>query len=396
MTRPIAQNSQSAQILALGFAGAIAMAAAMGFGRFSYTPILPGMMAGLGLSASDAGLIAAANFAGYLAGAVLAAYGWATGRERLVSVAALAATALLLLAMGVSSSVAAFMLIRFFAGVASAFAMIFTTSVVLGHALAARSGSVQAIHFGGVGLGIATSSLMVMLLSTFAGGGGDNWRLDWLVGAGFAAFATLVAWRFLPAGAPRAKTPVVEPPLEWKLPQLLITLSYGLFGFGYVITATFLITMARISAAGPMIEFLAWFITGLAAAVCLFVWKPVVMRLGLAGAYVAALAVEAIGVLASVMLSPTVAPLVGGLLLGLTFITITAYGLQIGRKLSPDSPRRALAFMTAAFGTGQIAGPLVAGWVAEMTGSFTMPTILGAVALVVCILLTLPVMRRIS
>jgi MFS family permease len=170
----------------------------------------------------------------------------------------------------------------------------------------------------------------------------------------------------------------------------------GLFGFGYVITATFLITMARISAAGPMIEFLAWFITGLAAAVCLFVWKPVVTRLGLPATYVAALAVEAVGVLASVMLSPTVAPLVGGLLLGLTFITITAYGLQIGRKLSPKSPRRALAFMTAAFGVGQIAGPLVAGWVAEMTGSFTMPTILGALALVVCILLTLPVMRRIG
>lgn len=396
MTRATAENSSSTPILVLGFAGAVAMAAAMGFGRFSYTPILPGMMAGLGLSASDAGLIAAANFAGYLAGAILAAYGWATGRERQISVAALASTAALLLAMAVCSSVPAFMLIRFLAGVASAFAMIFTTSVVLGHPVAVKNGSVQAIHFGGVGLGIATSSLMVMLLTSFAGGGTDNWRLDWLVGAGFAAFATLVAWRYLPAGAARSTVAQSEPPLDWKLPQLLMTLSYGLFGFGYVITATFLITMARISAAGPMIEFLAWFITGLAAAVCLFVWKPVVTRLGLAGAYVAALAVEAIGVLASVMLSPTAAPLVGGLLLGLTFITITAYGLQIGRRLSPKSPRRALAFMTAAFGTGQIAGPLVAGWVAEATGSFTMPTILGALALVVCILLALPVMRRIG
>jgi MFS family permease len=225
MTRPIAQNSQSAQILALGLAGAIAMAAAMGFGRFSYTPILPGMMAGLHLSASDAGLIAAANFAGYLAGAILAAFGWATGRERSIALLALAANAALLVAMGISSSFPAFMAIRFLAGVMSAFALIFTTSVVLGHPLAAQGGRVQAIHFGGVGLGIATSSLMVMLLSTFAGGGADNWRLDWLVGAGFAAFATLVAWRFLPAGASRAAEPVVEPPLEWKLPHLLITLS---------------------------------------------------------------------------------------------------------------------------------------------------------------------------
>ena len=52
--------------LLTGFAGAMAMAAAMGFGRFIYTPILPGMIAGIPLSAADAGMIAAGNFAGYL------------------------------------------------------------------------------------------------------------------------------------------------------------------------------------------------------------------------------------------------------------------------------------------------------------------------------------------
>ena len=98
--------------------------------------------------------------------------------------------------------------------------------------------------------------------------------------------------------------------------------------------------------------------------------------------------------LGSVLLPPMAGALAGGLLLGATFMVVTAYGLQIARALSPESPRRALAFMTAAFGTGQIIGPLVAGWVAERSGSFTLPTILAAAVLVGCVLLALPVARQ--
>src|SRR5687768_16972895 len=54
--------------------GVLALAAAMGIGRFAYTPLLPAMQQAAGLDPTQAGLLAAANYAGYLAGALLAAF----------------------------------------------------------------------------------------------------------------------------------------------------------------------------------------------------------------------------------------------------------------------------------------------------------------------------------
>ncbi|TNM62905.1 YbfB/YjiJ family MFS transporter [Aliirhizobium smilacinae] len=381
----------------VGLSGAIAMAAAMGFGRFFYTPVLPGMIAGIPISSADAGYIAAGNFAGYLAGAILAGQGWAAGRERTIALSALAATAILMAAMAFTTWVPAFVAIRFLAGLASALAMILTSSIVLPYA---RQGGKQGhvvnfLHFGGVGMGIALSSALALIVNTSAGDAAHGWRINWLAGAAITLAAVLLVQWMLPR--PHGPTERrVEPPLTWKLPLVLLTTSYGLFGFGYVITATFLVTIARQGDAGPIVEFLAWFVTGCAAAVSLLAWHPLAIRIGLARSYTVAMGVLAIGVVCSVLLPPTTGALFGGLLLGATFMVITAYGLQLGGKLAPESPRRALASMTAAFGVGQIIGPLVAGWAAEKSGSFALPTLIATGVLVVCVVLAAIVARRIG
>ncbi|WP_313618649.1 YbfB/YjiJ family MFS transporter [Agrobacterium sp.] len=380
-------------VLLIGFAGALAMACSQGFGRFLYTPVLPGMMSDLSMKASDAGLIAAGNFAGYLLGAILAAYGWANGRERLVALGGLLATGLLLLAMAMTRMVEIFILIRFLAGMASALAMIFTSQLVIGHLTAAGREDLQSLHFSGVGVGIALSSLLVFGIGSLLHGDGASWQAEWIVGAVFVCIVFVVVARVLPSDPPRAAVSAAEPPIAWHMPLVLLTLAYGLFGFGYVITATFLITIVRMAEAGAFIECLAWFITGSAGAISLYAWRPMLGLIGLRWTFVLVFAVEAIGVLASVMLPPVAGALTGGLLLGLTFMVITAYGLQLGRQFAPHSPRRAFSFMTAAFGIGQITGPLVAGWVAQVTGDFVLPTILAAAALGISMVLMVPVAR---
>ncbi|WP_018236551.1 MFS transporter [Ensifer sp. BR816] len=383
------------RLAATAIAGAIAMAVAMGFGRFSYTPILPAMMADAGLSPADAGLIASANFVGYLAGAVLAAYGWAHGHERRIGIAALGATTLLLAAMGLTSSVLVYSLIRFLAGLASAFAMIFVSGIVLGHGLRAKSEHVPSVHFGGVGFGIALSSLCVWAAPLAGVAGLAASQADWFTGALVALAGTVLVAVLLPGSHHAGKGAEREAPLAWTRPLSVVTLTYGFFGFGYVITATFLVAMARDASGGHSVEFLAWLITGVTAALSIYLWRFAVPRLGLAGVYAAGLLVEAAGLVLTVSLPSPYAPLVGGLMLGATFMMVTAYGLQIGRQLAPESPRRALALMTAAFGIGQIIGPLVAGWLAERTGSFALPTLVAAVVLFGCGGVVVLEMRRI-
>jgi MFS family permease len=120
-------------------AGLLALAAAMGIGRFVFTPIVPIMAAGVPLSPSQVGLIASANFLGYLAGAVLASATLLPGSRRAWLVGGLAVSALTTLAMGLTGSLAMFLLLRFAGGLASAFVLIFSSALLLDRlALAGR------------------------------------------------------------------------------------------------------------------------------------------------------------------------------------------------------------------------------------------------------------------
>lgn len=358
--------------------GMIGMAAAMGIGRFVFTPILPGMMEALHLSPGDAGLIASANYLGYLVGAIMAAGGWAQGRERPIMLAAIAMSAILCLVMGLTDSFAAFLVVRFAAGVASAFLMVFLATIVFSRLADARRTDLQMVHFSGVGLGIATSAVMTgaLVLSY------QPWQAGWLWAGAISAIAfPLVLWlvREGPVVTPGQRR---EPPLPDSPALRRIIWSYGLFGFGYIVTATFLVAIVRSGEGGRLFESLVWLVTGLAIPPANFFWAWLSRRRGLPGVVAAGCVVEAVGVMASVSLGGYLGPLLAAVLLGGTFVAITSLGLQMGRALAGQSPRRALALMTAAFGTGQIIGPLVAGWLASASGNYVWASAIAAACLV--------------
>lgn len=377
-------TSPSSVPLRAALAGLVAMASAMGIGRFVYTPILPGMMDGLAMGASEAGLIASANYLGYLLGAVLAAYGWAAGIERAIVIAGMVATALLLAAMGLFSDVWVLSAVRLAAGVASAFVMIFSSSIVLSHGAMAGRPGVQSVHFGGVGTGMAVSALIVGGLHA----AGFGWQSGWFATAALAVGGLVAVALLMPAAPVKpAGGEMREPPLRWTGPLKAITLAYGIFGFGYIITATFLVAIVRADGGSEAFEMLVWLITGIAAAVSVAAGQPFARRFGLKAVFVVGCLIEAAGVAASVLVPSPLGPLVGGLLLGGTFVMVTAYGLQLGRTMAPKNQRRIFALMTASFGTGQIAGPLVAGYLTEWTGGYTLASLAAAAGLLAAALL---------
>jgi predicted MFS family arabinose efflux permease len=359
--------------------GLIALGVGVGIGRFIYTPILPIMAAGLGLSKFNTGLIASANFAGYLLGALLASRAGLPGRPRFWLLAGLAGSTATTAGMGLIQAMWAFIVLRFLGGVASALVLIFTSAMVLDLMARKGRGGFSAFLFAGVGVGIAVSAALVSLLRA----AGQGWQSLWLASGLVAALGALAAAQMIPAEteAP-ARLVAKRAPIPGR-PLLSLVLAYGLFGFGYVITATFVVTIVRDNPAIRQSEPLVWIVFGLAAAPSVAVWNWIAARCTIPGAFACAALVEAVGVVASVAWPTAEGVFAASICVGGTFMGLTALGLMRGRELAGDNARQVLGLMTSAFGLGQILGPGFAGFVFDRTGSFVIPSIAAATALAI-------------
>lgn len=379
--------TQTARPLALAFGGCIAMATAMGIGRFIYTPILPFMVEALGLSKSEAGLIASANYAGYLAGALLAALSVLPGSRRTWLLGALIVSAATTAAAGALSSLPAFLAVRFLGGVASAFVLIYASTLVMERLYAAGRPGLSAVHFAGVGVGIAVSSLIVSGLAAFD----MTWRAHWILSGAVSLLAAALAAALIPRQD--EPTPATREGKDGNGLAALIA-AYGLFGFGYIITATFLVAIVRETAEIAPLEPTIWLVVGLSAVPSVALWTWVGARIGTIQAYTLATLTLAAGVAASVLWVSPLGVLVAAALLGGTFIALTALGLAAARLMVSGDPRRVLALMSAAFALGQILGPVFAGYLHDLTGSFLYSSLTATAGLLIAAVLSFRISRR--
>ncbi len=368
----------------IALAGLAALAVAIGVGRFAFTPLLPMMQEDAGLTVTAGGWLASANYAGYLAGALAAMA--IPVRAATAIRGGLIAIGFATLAMGFETRFFEWTLLRAVAGIASAFVLIHVSAWSLERLTLPGRPWLTGVVFAGVGAGIACVGVLSVVLMSAA----LTSRAAWIVFGVLSLVACLATWRVFEAGAAAAQhTAQRGEGSKGPRESAALVFSYAALGFGYIIPATFLPAMARELVRDPAVFGWSWPVFGAAAAASTIVAALLPPGVSNRHLLIASLAAMAVGVALPVVLPGIAGILLAALFVGGTFMVATMAGLKEARAAAGARPARLMAAMTAAFATGQIAGPIMVSFLVGAGGEIA-TCLLAACALLVagaCVLI---------
>jgi MFS family permease len=357
--------------------GTLALASAMGIGRFSLTPIMPLMQQDLGLTLPQGGLLATGNYLGYLAGALICAA--MAPRPASAIRWGLVCVGVFTLAMAATHAMPLWFAFRLAAGIASAFVLIGVSAwampILAHHDVGHWSGRI----FAGVGIGIAFAGLVGLAAAIEAWGS----QLTWIALGLVASVLAIALWSPLVAEHRSVALPIVSAPGPLSRRALIVAACYGAFGYGYIIPATFLPSLARGYVNDPAVFGMVWPVFGLAGAISTVIAARLLDRISARQLWTGSQWILVVGVLAPVLAVNVATLSIAALCVGGSFMVITMAGIKEAMRLGGTHAARAVGVMTASFGLGQIAGPLIVGFFAGSSGARVMPSLLAVAALVV-------------
>ena len=356
------------------FGLAAAPMVSLGLARFGYALLLPSMRANLDWSYAQAGAMNTVNAAGYLAGAAVTGIIAAQIGNRITFLVGLFGTAAALMLSAAVSQFKLLLLLRAAAGFCGALAF------VIGAMLAAEAGTNSgrerqslfiAIYFGGGGLGVALSSLIIPIVLA---GGPDGWRWGWF---GFSIVSILAGLLAIPAlnidetgriANADADADAEEKPSK---PVSLVPIfaAYGLFGAGYIAYMTFIVAHLRSRGfdSGGISVF--WIMLGLTSAISSFFWARIIAHLRGGWPMLVVLLMNAAGALAPLLAHQTYLVFVSAALFGASLMAAPSAMTAFVRYSRPRREwTKTIGNMTVLFGLGQCAGPLLAGALSDGEG----------------------------
>ncbi|MGF6949939.1 putative MFS family arabinose efflux permease [Neobacillus sp. B4I6] len=348
--------------------GILSLIIAMGIGRFAYTPILPLMQKDLSFSNTVAGYIASSNYAGYLLGAILAGViplkGYRGIPLRISLIISIITTAL----MGLTYSYLLWYVLRFISGVSSAFVLVLASGIVLDKLAVISKTSWSGLFYGGVGFGIFLSSLIIPSLNHLF-----QWEGTWIGLAVVSGILAIFVWIWLDE-APntvemknKQESFALVPPTKW---LLWLTIAYGLEGLGYIVTGTFIVSIAEKTSYFQKDATLVWMMVGLAAIPSCLIWSILAKKWGFVKSLVLAMALQSLGMAMPAFWISKTSFIVSALLFGATFMGITTLATTLGRQINPSNSSRTIGILTAIYAIGQLIGPTLAGILSSSTHNF--------------------------
>lgn len=350
----------------------------MGYGRFAFTGVLPLMLNEGLLTLHEGNLAASANYAGYLVGALLLARVQLSRhpteyylrrvdhRQRRCWLGELA----------VDHYYAARRRRRAERDNANCrFAVAAGTygASSRGAVAVCRGGAGDIYLRGGIALGHALSltSQQIWLLCALCAGLLLALAIRWLLTPPAALVRASHVETSLPASGSDTRR------AAWRL-----LMVYGTAGFGYIITATYLplFLSGSLQSVDPVH---LWALFGLAAAPSCLIWHKLVLKWGYRQALTRNLLVRALGVILPACSASLLFCVLSALLVGFTFMGTVTIALPKAKSLSHQVSFNMIAAMTALYGVGQIAGPLIAGALYQIAASFNPALYAAALALLI-------------
>ena len=377
------------------FVGFLTTIAAHGFGRMSYTIILPAMKDGLQFNYTELGLLGTGNFLGYLTMAIVGGFWAARFGARIVITLALILMGITMILTGLAQSFGFAFVMRLLTGLGNGAA--FVPAMALGSVwfAAKHRGFATGIVTAGIGAGTLISGLLVPpILSAF---GLNGWRFSWYI-LGAAVLAIAAAAGIFVRSRPEEKRqqpvgiaenqPVISTASDVKATSVpkwtaviktgsiwYLGVVYFFYGLSYIMYmmffAAYLVKEMGFTQqwAGGL-----WALTGGLSIFCGVIWGAISDRLGRNRG--AALAYLSLGISYFVyaLIKVKFGFYLSAVLFGLTAWSIptimaAAAGDYVGPRLAPAG----LGFVTLFFGIGQALGPALGGYLADATSSFTVP-----------------------
>ncbi|MCK5543352.1 MAG: MFS transporter [Desulfobacterales bacterium] len=374
--------------------GLFTTVAAHGFGRMAYTLLLPAMKDGLNFDYTQLGLLGTGNFIGYLSMAIIGGFLAARFGTRAVITFALVLMGITMILTGLAKSFSFAFAMRLLTGLGNGAA--YVPAMALGSAWFAvkNRGFATGIVSGGIGLGIFLSGVIVpFILASYEA---EGWRYSWYILGTIVLIVAFIVFLFLrnqpedkgllPVGQEERKN-IEKAPLKNKVSSLdwskvyrmkalwYLGIVYFFYGLSYIIYvvffAAYLVKEVGYSAAwaGGL-----WATVGGLSIFCGVLWGALSDRIGRDKGAALAYLVLGISYIVYALFKFEAGFYLSAILFGLTAWSIptimaAAAGDLVGPRLAPAG----LGFITLFFGIGQSLGPVLGGYLADVSNSFMLP-----------------------